>query len=601
MEKNYRLSNNMKPKQDDSSDVTLVLKDGKEIRASRNELSGSDFFSSLLNSDMRENREGIIRLEHITETVMRDVLEFMFCGSVKITSKNAVELIKVADYLLLPKLKVTTERFLRQELSTLNCFSIYYFAEKYQCKELIVNSRDFIFSNFATVADFKEFLNLESQQVEQWICRNEIAVNTESDVFRFVVQWIQQSKSDRKGKFEELFRHVRLSFISRDYLRMHVLSSDLVRENRGCLKLVKDAIKGIYCTNQHSPRKWRERHMVVLRGMETYCYQLDEDKWYQLAHAPLQYNLTLNEDQQYQMAPLQGRMYVFPSSIHEHPFCDIDAHGEIFYPSLNRWFVLHRQGCRQQGTDLRLMDKRRTVLTAMAVVGSQMYSIDAVIDIYTHSRFCSISKYNVGSNSWDVVIPKIEFIRGGACAVAMENYLYVLGGYNHSGQHTTYAARLDITENEFERIADMNIERSHACGIAAHGKVFVAGGIWNKTCEMYNLLTNEWQPIASFNAFRSKASMLCFEGTLYVLGGEHGGGYSSSDCPALTVESYDFLNKRWNIRTHIPAGDICPKRKAYLSDFIKACLLYVPNDVLGKPIGSRKGLKESFKHVFQRR
>jgi len=70
----------MQPKQDGLSDVTLVLKDGKEIRATRNELASqlssrsSDFFSTLLGSDMRESRERIIRLEHITENCMRDVI-----------------------------------------------------------------------------------------------------------------------------------------------------------------------------------------------------------------------------------------------------------------------------------------------------------------------------------------------------------------------------------------------------------------------------------------------------------------------------------------------------------------------------------------------
>ena len=75
----------MQPQQEDSSDITLLLKDSKEIRAPRSQLSESDFFSTLLNSDMKENREGIIRLEHITDTVMTDVLEFMRCGCVMIT------------------------------------------------------------------------------------------------------------------------------------------------------------------------------------------------------------------------------------------------------------------------------------------------------------------------------------------------------------------------------------------------------------------------------------------------------------------------------------------------------------------------------------
>lgn len=251
----------MQPKQEDSSDVTLLLKDGKEIRATRSQLSESDFFSTLLNSDMKENREGIIRLEHITETVMADVLEFMRCGSVMITHQNAVYLLEAADYLLLPSLKKFVARFLARELTASNCVSTYYYAEKYRCKDLMVISRNFFFPNFAAVAQSQEFLNLESQQVERWICSDKIGDSTlEDDVFKVILQWIEQSKSERKGNFQELFYHVRLPFMSRDYLRRHVVTNDLVKENPSCLKRVKEELKYRYPKDYYrrSHRKWSD-------------------------------------------------------------------------------------------------------------------------------------------------------------------------------------------------------------------------------------------------------------------------------------------------------------------------------------------------------
>jgi len=98
---------------DDSSDVTLILKDSKMIKTSRNELSAaSDFFSALFHNDMKENREGVIHLEHISSTVMIKVLEFMRFGNVtEITPTNAKDMIEAADYLLLPRLKIFAGRF----------------------------------------------------------------------------------------------------------------------------------------------------------------------------------------------------------------------------------------------------------------------------------------------------------------------------------------------------------------------------------------------------------------------------------------------------------------------------------------------------------
>ena len=126
----------MQSTQDDSSNVTLILKHGKEIRASRNRLLGaSDFFFTILNCDMQEKHQGIIRLEHISENAMRNVLEFGRSGSVDIESvKNAKDLIKAADYLLLPRLKAIAGSFFITKVLLSNCISTYYFAEKYKMR-----------------------------------------------------------------------------------------------------------------------------------------------------------------------------------------------------------------------------------------------------------------------------------------------------------------------------------------------------------------------------------------------------------------------------------------------------------------------------------
>lgn len=85
------------------SDVTLVVKDEKEFQAHRSVLSqASSFFEKLLNSDMKENNEGVIRLEMVPESQMEDILEFIYTGSVHIsTQENAENLLELADYLLL--------------------------------------------------------------------------------------------------------------------------------------------------------------------------------------------------------------------------------------------------------------------------------------------------------------------------------------------------------------------------------------------------------------------------------------------------------------------------------------------------------------------
>ena len=81
-------------------DITLVVKDGKELQAHRNVLSqASPLFEKILNTDMKENNEGIIRLEWIIESQMTDILQFIYTGNVQIsTQENAVNLIQTHDH-----------------------------------------------------------------------------------------------------------------------------------------------------------------------------------------------------------------------------------------------------------------------------------------------------------------------------------------------------------------------------------------------------------------------------------------------------------------------------------------------------------------------
>ena len=180
---------NMLRRQDHLCDVTLVGKDDKEFKAHRNVLSAaSPFFCKLLQSDMKENREGIVRFEEISGAVMEDVLEFFYTGSVEVTQENSEDLIAAANYFLIPGLKTVSGRFIERQMSESNCISTFYFAEMYQCDELITNTRKFIHANFASVSEMDEFLNLEAKEVERWISSDEISVAVEADVFKIVLK-----------------------------------------------------------------------------------------------------------------------------------------------------------------------------------------------------------------------------------------------------------------------------------------------------------------------------------------------------------------------------------------------------------------------------
>ena len=538
---------NIQRKQGHLCDLTLVTKDDEELKAHSNVLSAaSPFFNKLLLSDMKEKCEGIVRFEEISGSVMEDVLEFVYTGTVGVTQENAKELIAAGNYLIIPSLKTVSGRFLEGEMSNKNCISTFYFAEKYQCNELLTNSRGFIHENFACVAEMDEFLNLEAKEVERWISSDEIVVTAELDVFKIVQKWVEHSKSERKAAFEELFRHVRLVFLPRDYL-LSIVTNELVRDNGVCLRLISDAIQLTAFSNEHdlplSPRKGLEtRAIVACGGKYTFCYIPEEDEWKRLPDG-------LSErSQKNQVIRYQDQLYVFPR------YCPAERYDPVY----NGWSTL---------------DFSSNSATVVVIKG-EIYALE----IDTLCEESTIKRYNVDMCSWQTVLTSNQACRIESCVVAAGHHLYSFGGKpQKSSEYVTKVERFDTVVNDWEEIADMQCERGGALGVATEEKIFVGGGHGSDfgwiSCEMYTVSTNEWQTIANLNTSRKYGTMMCLKGKIYVVGGSNILGKNE-----LKVECYDPTKDKWIIKTTIPMEKICRGNKHTFT----GCVLKFSKGVLDK-------------------
>ena len=386
---------------------------------------------------------------------------------------------------------------------------------------------------------------MEAKEVERWISSDEISVAVEADVLKIVLKWIEQNKSERKVSFEQLFRHVRLTFLSRDVL-FHVVTNELVRENFGCLNMVLDAVKltSFTCETDlsHSPRKGLEsRAIVACGGKYTFCYLPVKDEWKRLADRLTERN------QGTKMISFWDEIYSFPPV----------GKAERYDPVVNSWCTL---------------DLSTTGSTKVAVIRDEIFAIEA----NTSMKKSTIKRYDVERCSWMTVFSSHEGCRDNSCVVAAGNHLYVCGG-RIGDEVVTKAERFDTVENKWEEIANMQQERWCAFGVATEGKIFVAGGssriTWQwclKTSEMYNISTKEWHLIGSLNVPRAYGSMVCLKGTLYVLGGK-----CDVDKSDLSVECYDPTEDKWIEKTTIPVNMIS-------KDTFTGCVQKLSKGVLDK-------------------
>ena len=514
------------------SDVTITVK-GKEFKAHRAILAAaSPFFLTLLTSDMRESNEQLIRieLEEATESVMEDVLKYIYTGNVLVTEERAHNLIATANYLLLPSLRTVASNFLNEIVTVENCVFNYYFAEKYQCMELKKKCCKVINSNFSFVMETDDFLNLDVKQVMEWVSSDDVTVNAEEEVFKGIVKWVSHNRIERERDFPELLPQVRLTSLSHDFLLNELVKEELItKDAEFCLNFVINGVKLVFSATDEEqvtqqPRKCLKTHtdaIFVCGGRKALCYFPKQNMWYRLAD-------TLSNHKNDSPTQCKSKIYIGG------PACKWGEPKvmEYYLPASNTW------GTVQTG----IIETRN--ITHCTVLKGHLYAVYFSSDKKRNYMYSCDTEMN----HW----VKVQVQPPGQenpCVVTDRQFLYIIGGVSY-GNALSRTTRFDPSNVKWEEVAALNNKRYEAFGAAMNGKVFIAGGLQSQynfisSCEVYSPSTNEWQLMPSLKVPRAYASMVCFEGRLYVLGG-------STYTRVLTAEVFDSEGNEWTNISAIP-------------------------------------------------
>jgi len=544
-------------------DVTLLVKDGI-ARAHKNILSkSSTFFARMLNSYMREGIEGEVRFETLSKANLGDVLEFIYTGSVDVLSEDhAKELITIADYMLIQQLKSLGGRFLAKKLNVYNCISTYYFAKRSQCKELFSDTWNFIVRNFTAVAKTTEFLDLTAEDVEIWISCDEINVSTEEDVFKILLTWIDHDKSERKKCFQSLFKHIRLPYVTCDYLHRDIVTNDLVRGNGGCLDLVEHTKN--YDTLSVSPRKSLEIPVILV------SVQKFEDRLlYYFPHDNTWCKLRDTSPLSDQVISCHGKLYFL--SKREYKLLRYDSFS-------NRWTSLSYKGGRdiqqlfvRNDDEIYAFASENPASCPECVALRSRGTEDSAVERSLCGKHVSyIMKYKPETDFWEEISSFDVGSREGICIVAKDSFIYFVGG-KRSNMPLKDADRYDLSRSKWDKIPDMQRARQWAYGAAAYERLFITDNGRShqeeRTCEVYLETTNEWQFIASLRIPRTRQGcMMCVDGKLYVLSDYV---WSVSGTRGK-IECYDPDKNEWREQTEIPI-----KRVMYPWYLLNSCSMRV--------------------------
>ena len=482
------LSNLEKQRQNNDQMCDVILQvENEEFPAHRLVLSASsEYFLKMFTIEMKEKNSKKIPMKSVTPTAMSEILKSIYTQQIAFSKTNISDILHGASLMQFSGIVNAAEAYIKQTITMENCF---WFRELVlghpfeTLKEVVIS---YFLLHMEEVSTHLEFLNFTFDEVDKIFSSNDLCTNTEEAVFEMLVKWVNANVEDRKEYFPSLFKHVRLQFAPIDYIIDCVRENKLVRQFNECRAIVENEF--IYHIRPFNQTKQlqSQRNCVVADTVALFYY----DKKVQA-------------------------------------ICDFEN------GTWNIKMVPHR-------------------LTSKCAVASK----DSVL------TFCGIanSKRVVQFNGvqW-IDLPNINEERKGAAAVYFQNELFVFGGEN---DYSGFVKSFEILRTQkWECIENPLLSRSFFAAQALENKIYLIGG-YNYDQETYAILvrnetivyrpsTNTWENISPLHEARASFGCAILNSKIYVLGGI---GRESRNIS--TVEIFDPQEKLWTNGGNIEPGPI---------------------------------------------
>ncbi|KAK9526757.1 hypothetical protein VZT92_015440 [Zoarces viviparus] len=491
----------------------------------------SPYFLSLFTRTSTPEKK-VFDITGLSPEMMQLIIEFAYTGSVSVTWENVHELLLAAGQFNIMGVVQTCCDFLGEQLCPENCIGIFQFTGICFATELRHKAYHYIIDHFEKVVFSEEFLQLPLQQLTNILCRNDLNVRNESIAFEAVLRWIAHVPDEREAHIPVLLSKVRLALMSIDYLRINVVSNELVKNNIKCRPIISEAIS-IMChflTNRRSQlcshfNRPRQPNAVLLAigGLSfnnssefIEAYDVRADCWInttnQLDHLRTNHGT----------ASLNGSIY-----------CVGGFDGVEHFNSVSRFDL-----ATHTWEEVAPMYYRRCYVS-VTVLDECIYAMGGYDG---HERLCTAERYRPETNQWSLIAPMQEH-RSDASSTTLHNKVYVCGGFN--GTECLETAECYSPEtNQWTMIAHMNYLRSGLGIIAYAGYVYAVGGYdgFTRLCnvEAYNPRNNTWYEMTPMSNPRSNFGIEVLDDRLFVVGGFN--GFST----AYSVETYDATTDEWS-------------------------------------------------------
>lgn len=284
-------------------DVLLETNNNHHIPAHRVILAAaSPYFRAMFVNKLLESTQRSVYIQDIDADILQAVVAYVYNAEFFLPADRVLMLMIAADLLQMMPLHQECSSFLQGQLRPDNCLSLRAFAGLHNCSFLFDLCTRYASNNFEEVIAGDEYLFLPCDQLKDLISRDEVRVTCEEEVYSAVLRWVYHDLEQRRDSFPEIMSHVRLPFVSSQFLSGNVEQETLIQNEDQCQLYIQEAYTykkspekrpQLRYSPRAKPRKPSGLHDVILvaGGMcknhplsAVEQYHLEDDSWTALSH-----------------------------------------------------------------------------------------------------------------------------------------------------------------------------------------------------------------------------------------------------------------------------------------------------------------------------
>ena len=485
----------------------------------------SPFYLAMFRSGMSEvySREKTVDLAFlsVSPSAISLALEYIYGEEIEIGLENAYELLVIADYMLLNKLKNDIGSYLAESL-TLDrpelCFETRRVAETYGCKELYDTATCFINAMFYQLSQTSAFLELSLAELESYMDSDDVSLS-EKERFECILSWLAYSKEHREKDLGRLLN----GYVSPKSLHPSYCVNMLRHYNFTSFHLPDIFEKSVFADDQLSPynmvRPGRQGQEVILMfdSEKSQVYTPGHIQWHPIACMP-------EKREQFKVVVLNNFVYILGGTTGQ----KISSTVWRYDPCSNRWKTITPM-------------LKTAASFGVAALNDRLYVTGG-----PNAKF-NMQIYDPFDEEWSFGTPMLVK-RMYHCMVAFQNkYLVAIGGNTPTTDLLYSVEKYDTQTHIWTFMPQLNIGRIEASAVAYEDKIYVVGGYSGSSppelnsCEVYDSFANEWSLIDPTVTPRRDAAITVYHGKICVLGGNPKKGLPNFECYHKETKSWDTM------------------------------------------------------------